>query len=162
MPKRSFDGLLDQLIDHFASVIAARAQGLFKASAPKAAAGGSKRSYPCPYPGCKNPGNGPRNRWFCAEHAQSVPVREQKRLLAERAAKNGAALVVKGRKGKKRRSSPLKGKKLDMSCRVPGCKNPSKGPRWGFMCEKHLKDLSPKQQREAREKWRAAHEKRAA
>ncbi|HUJ29033.1 MAG TPA: hypothetical protein VLW85_23595 [Myxococcales bacterium] len=160
MPRQSLQGLLDQFIDQFAAVIAARTQHLFKERAPKAAAGGGrKRSYPCPFPGCKNPGNGPRNRWFCAEHAKSVPVREQKRILAERAKTSGAALVVKG---KKRRSSPMKGRKLDMSCRVPGCKNMSKGPRWGFMCEKHLKELSPKQQREAREKWRTAREKKAA
>ena len=54
------------------------------------------------------------------------------------------------------------GKKLDMRCRVAGCKNPSKGPRFGFMCEKHLKALSPRRQREAREKWNAAHPKKAA
>jgi hypothetical protein len=141
--------------------VAARAHQIFARQAPKAAAGarGGKRSYPCPYPGCKNPGAGPRNRWFCSEHAKSVPVAEQKRILAARRKKNGAALVVKGRK---RRSSPMKGKKLDMGCRVPGCKNPSKGPRFGFICDKHQKELSPKQQREAREKWHAAHARKAA
>src|ERR1041384_2575039 len=160
MPRSPLHGLLDKFIDQFASVIAARAQQCIAQRRPKAPAGrAGKRSYPCPYPGCKNPGAGPRNRWFCAEHARSVPVREQKRILAERAAKGGASLVVKGRR---RRSSPLKGKKLDMGCRVPGCKNPSKGPRFGFMCEKHLKELSPKQQREAREKWRTAHAGKAA
>jgi hypothetical protein len=157
MPRSPLHGILDQFIDQFASAVAARAHHLFSKNAPKQAAASTagKRSYPCPYPGCKNPGNGPRNRWFCAEHAKSIGIREQKRILAERAEKGGAALVVK--KSRKRGPSPMKGKKLDMSCRVAGCKNPSKGPRWGFMCEKHLKELSPKQQREAREKWHAAH-----
>ena len=160
MPRAPLHGLLDELIDRFATVVASRAHEIFAQRAPKAAAvgGGAKRSYPCPVPGCGKPGAGPRNRWFCADHAKSVPVREQKRMLAERAASGGSSLVVKERK---RRSSPLKGKKLDMGCRVAGCKNPSKGPRFGFICEKHLKELSPKQQREAREKWRASHAKAA-
>ena len=29
--------------------------------------------------------------------------------------------------------------KLDMRCRNSGCKNKSKGPRFRFLCEKHLK-----------------------
>ena len=154
--------MLDKLIDQFASAVAARANELIVRQLPKNGAGPGRRkgSRICPYPGCRNLGAGPRNRWFCAEHAKSVPVREQKRILAERAGKGGgASLVVKGRK---RRNSAMKGRKLDMSCRVAGCKNPSRGPRFGFMCAKHLKALSPKQQREAREKWKTAHAKKAA
>ena len=155
MPQtRPLHGLLDQLIDQFASAVAARAQQIFSQNAPKGARAGARM---CPYPGCPNPGAGPRNRWFCREHAKSVPVREQKRLLAERANASGAELVISGR-----RSSPMKGRKLDMHCRVEGCKNPSRGPRFGFMCAKHSKDLTPKQQREAREKWKASHAKKAA
>lgn len=37
------------------------------------------------------------------------------------------------------RTSKLAGRKLDMRCRYPGCKNRSKGPRFRFLCEKHLK-----------------------
>lgn len=37
-----------------------------------------------------------------------------------------------------RRNSRMKGRKLDMTCRYPNCKNRSKGPRFSFMCEKHL------------------------
>ncbi len=33
----------------------------------------------------------------------------------------------------------LRGRKLDMSCRYPGCKNRSKGPRFRYLCEEHLK-----------------------
>jgi hypothetical protein len=27
--------------------------------------------------------------------------------------------------------------KVDMSCRKPGCKTRSRGPRFGYVCEKH-------------------------
>ncbi len=85
-----------------------------------------------------------------------MPVREQKRLLAERAQSGGAALVLTKRRG------PNKGKKLDMRCRVAGCKNISRGPRFGFICDEHRKKLSAKEQLAAREKWKAAHAKKAA
>ena len=48
-----------------------------------------------------------------------------------------------------------RGKKLDMSCRVLGCKNRSGGPRNGFMCEEHAK-LPKKQQQAARDAWKRA------
>jgi hypothetical protein len=35
--------------------------------------------------------------------------------------------------------------KRDMSCRYPGCKNRSKGPRFRFLCEEHLKLPKKKQ-----------------
>lgn len=54
-----------------------------------------------------------------------------------------------------RRASALKGRKLDMRCRHPGCKNRSKGPRFRFMCEKHLK-LPKAEQLEAFEKGKKA------
>ena len=38
--------------------------------------------------------------------------------------------------------------KRDMSCRYPGCKNRSKGPRFRYLCEEHLK-LPKKKQDEA-------------
>lgn len=41
----------------------------------------------------------------------------------------------------------LKGRKLDMRCRYPGCKNRSKGPRFKFLCDEHLK--LPKKDQEA-------------
>jgi hypothetical protein len=55
--------------------------------------------------------------------------------------------------GKRPRPSWLKGKKLDMSCRVAGCKNKSGGPRHGFMCELHQK-LPKKEQQAARDAWK--------
>ncbi len=49
-------------------------------------------------------------------------------------------------------ASKLRGRKLDMRCRYPGCKNKSKGPRFRFMCEEHRK-LPVAQQKAALEKW---------
>lgn len=40
-----------------------------------------------------------------------------------------------------------RGLKRDMGCRYSGCKNRSKGPRFRFLCEEHLK-LPKKQQDE--------------
>jgi hypothetical protein len=55
-----------------------------------------------------------------------------------------------------KRRGPAAGKKLDMSCRVAGCKNQSKGPRFGFMCADHMK-LPKKEQQAARDAWKAKH-----
>jgi hypothetical protein len=44
---------------------------------------------------------------------------------------------------------------LDMSCRVEGCPNRSRGPRAGFICETHRSQLSPEEQLEARIRWKA-------
>jgi len=49
--------------------------------------------------------------------------------------RNGAAPGRGGRRGLKR----------DMGCRYPGCKNRSKGPRFRFLCEEHLKLPKKKQ-----------------
>ncbi len=79
-------------------------------------------------------------------------------LIAERlGGKLGAAGSGKGARGAGRRSTA--GRKLDMNCRVEGCKNRSRGPRYGFICEEHLKSLSKKQQEAAREAWNAKHKK---
>ena len=51
------------------------------------------------------------------------------------------------------------GRKLDMSCRVAGCKELSRGPRFGFICDAHGKELSKKEQEAAREAWKAKHKK---
>ena len=52
-----------------------------------------------------------------------------------------------------RRGRP--GRALDMSCRVEGCKNRSRGPRFGFICDEHRKKLSKKDQQAARDAWKA-------
>ena len=62
----------------------------------------------------------------------------------------GAARGAAGRpKGGGRR------RKLDMRCRVAGCKNLSRGPRFGFICDMHRKQLSKKEQQAARDAWNA-------
>jgi hypothetical protein len=129
------DSLLDQIVEAVSKRLPARA------ATGRAA---------CAVPGCGMPHSGPRYRFFCREHKASLGKREQDRILAERSASGVAKTATL-----KRRPSPRKGKKLDMSCRVKGCDNVSGGPRHGFMCETHQK-LSKKAQREAREKWKAA------
>jgi hypothetical protein len=64
-----------------------------------------------------------------------------------------AGKAAPAKEGKRARSSWLKGKKLDMSCRVAGCKNKSGGPRHGYMCETHQK-LPKKKQQAARDAWK--------
>src|SRR5712691_346808 len=59
-----------------------------------------------------------------------------------------------GRNGAGRGVSKLRGRKRDMRCRYPGCRNRSKGPRFRFLCEEHLK-LPRKEQDAALEKWAA-------
>ena len=65
-----------------------------------------------------------------------------------------AALAVPAARGGNRNgvASKLRGRKLDMRCHYPGCKNRSKGPRFRFLCEEHLK-LPKKEQDAALEKW---------
>jgi|SRR6266850_2895383 len=147
-------GLLDRLIEQFASAIALRAEQMFaRSAAGRSSRLGAASFRLCPAPGCKNPGAGPRNRWFCRDHAKSVPVKEQKRILAERAKANqAAARIARASRG---------GRRLDMRCRVEGCKNTSRGPRFGYICDKHRSELTAKEQREARAKWNAAHQKAA-
>jgi hypothetical protein len=153
MPK-PIHGLLDRLIEQFASAVAVRAEQMFARSAAGRVGRLGNGVRMCPNPGCKNPGAGPRNRWFCREHARSVPIRDQKRILAERAKANQAAARIA-------RAADGGGRRLDMHCRVAGCKNMSRGPRFGYICDKHRAQLSAKQQREARAKWNASHEKAA-
>jgi hypothetical protein len=51
-----------------------------------------------------------------------------------------------------KRRGPATGRMLDMSCRYPACKNRSKGPRFRFLCEEHLK-LPKAQQNAVLAKW---------
>jgi hypothetical protein len=71
-------------------------------------------------------------------------------LFAERI----AAALPSGtpRNGAAPRRGARPGIKRDMSCRYPGCKNRSKGPRFRFLCEEHLK-LPKKKQDEVLAKW---------
>jgi hypothetical protein len=71
-----------------------------------------------------------------------VMVRELERNAQARVGKSSG-----GKPGRKRR-------KLDMHCRVAGCRRMSRGPRFGFICDEHRKKLSKREQAAAREKWK--------
>ena len=113
----------------------------------------------CPVPGCGKAGAGPRNRWFCQEHARSLSATEQRGIIErnKRLASEGklnaqvpadqvVRLPTKIKRG--RRS-------LDMTCRVDGCSNRSRGPRAGFICDQHRAKLTPEEMKEAREVYKA-------
>jgi hypothetical protein len=136
----TLQGLMESLVQRLVDSVMARLPA--RAATGRAA---------CAVPGCPNPHSGPRYRFFCREHKASLGKREQDRILAERSSSGTAKTASVSR-----RTSPRKGQKLDMSCRVAGCPNISGGPRHGFMCKKHQK-LGKKAQLAAREAWKAAH-----
>jgi len=70
-------------------------------------------------------------------------VSELARDAQSRVGRGGAAKA-----GRRRR-------KLDMRCRVVGCRQMSRGPRFGFICDEHRKKLSKREQAAAREAWNA-------
>ena len=140
--------LVDRFLEQVALALSTRAEKVFAQLAAGRDASTAFAVRACPYPNCTQPGAGPRNRWFCRDHARSVPVREQKRILVERKEAERVARLARG------------GHALDMRCRVAGCKNMSRGPRFGYICDKHRSLLSAKEQREARERWKAAGRRR--
>ena len=113
----------------------------------------------CPVPGCGKAGAGPRNRWFCQEHARSLSATEQRGLIErnKRLASEGklnaqvpADLVVR------LPTKIIRGRRsLDMTCRVDGCSNRSRGPRAGFICDQHRAKLTPEEMKDAREVYKA-------
>ena len=110
-------------------------------------------------PGCGEPGAGPRNRWFCKEHAGKLSAAEQKSILERnrRLAAEGKlpTAVPAQRVVRLPAKGPRPRRALDMSCRVEGCLNRSRGPRAGFICDQHRSELSADEQRKARELWNA-------
>ena len=66
----------------------------------------------------------------------------------ERDARARIGSRTRGKTGRRRR-------KLDMRCRVAGCRRMSRGPRFGFICDEHRKKLSKRAQAAAREAWKA-------
>jgi hypothetical protein len=113
----------------------------------------------CPVPGCGQAGAGPRNRWFCRDHARKLSATEQKSILERnrRLAAEGKlpTQVPSQRIVRLPPKQPRARRTLDMSCRVEGCPNRSRGPRAGFICETHRMQLSPQEQLEARIRWKA-------
>jgi hypothetical protein len=76
------------------------------------------------------------------------------RAVADRVSALLPRLSGRGGGAGSRGLSKLRGRKLDMRCRYPGCKNKSKGPRFRFLCADHLK-LPKKEQDAALAKWAA-------
>lgn len=113
----------------------------------------------CPVPGCGRPGAGPRNRWFCKEHAAKLSPDQQRGILDRNrklAAEGKLPTAVPEQRIVRlppKQQRPRRA--LDMSCRVEGCSNRSRGPRAGFICDEHRAGLSPDEQRAARERWNA-------
>jgi hypothetical protein len=81
-----------------------------------------------------------------SSHPFDVLVERFAQLFADRVA---AALP---RAGSAAAGARRRGLKRDMSCRYPGCKNRSKGPRFRFLCADHLK-LPKTKQDEVLVKW---------
>ncbi len=160
----SFRALIDRFTGELSAAIASHVEEQVAAALSHLRAGpsrsdGRRSGRICPVPGCGKPGAGPRNRWFCKDHAKRLSASEQKgilernrRLLAEGKSPSGPAaqriVRLPARTPRPRRS-------LDMSCRVDGCPNRSRGPRAGYICDQHRAELSPEQQEAARKAWNA-------
>jgi len=171
MPNPTKDASFRSLIDRFTrELTAAIAQHVEEQVSTALArvqldAGGSRDQRRsgrlCPVPGCGEPGAGPRNRWFCKEHAAKLSAAEQKSILERnrRLAAEGRlpTAVPAQRIVRLPAKSPRPRRALDMSCRVEGCPNRSRGPRAGFICDLHRAELSADEQRSARERWNARH-----
>jgi hypothetical protein len=158
-----FRALMDRFSRDLLDVIHARVQEEVATALarlrPDLRADGRRAGRLCPVPGCGEVGAGPRNRWFCREHASKLSAAEQKGILErnKRLANEGklptavpAQRIVRlpPREQRTRRA-------LDMSCRVDGCGNRSRGPRAGFICDAHRAELSPEDQKSARDRWNA-------
>jgi len=160
----SFRVLIDRFTDELTAAIASHVEEQVAAALShlrvKAARSDGRRSGRiCPVPGCGKPGAGPRNRWFCKEHSRRLSASEQKgilernrRLLAEGKA---PAVVPAQRVVRLPARTPRPRRSLDMSCRVEGCPNRSRGPRAGYICDQHRAELSSEQQEAARKAWNA-------
>lgn len=113
----------------------------------------------CPVPGCGEPGAGPRNRWFCKEHAKKLSATEQKSILERNrrlASEGKLPTAVPSQRIVRLPPQKLRPRRaLDMSCRVEGCTNRSRGPRAGFICDMHRAELTREEQVAARDRWNA-------
>lgn len=112
----------------------------------------------CPVPGCGQRGAGPRNRWFCKTHVARLSVQEQKNIVerSKRHAEEGKlpTPIPAERIVRLPPKKPRAGRMLEMTCRVEGCTNRSRGPRAGFICDLHRSQLSVDEQKAAREAWK--------
>jgi hypothetical protein len=172
MANQTKDGAFRSLIDRFTrdltaaiaqqveeQVAAALSRMKVSGSGSRARLDGRRSGRLCPVPGCGEPGAGPRNRWFCKEHSSKLSATEQKSILERnrRLAAEGKlpTAVPSQRIVRLPAKSPRPRRALDMSCRVEGCTNRSRGPRAGFICDQHRAEMSADEQRAARERWNA-------
>jgi hypothetical protein len=163
--KDSFRALVERFAIELSQAIAERVEREVSTAVARIKGGavgkmdGRRSGRLCPVPGCGQPGAGPRNRWFCKDHASKLSATEQKSILErnKRLAAEGKlpTLVPAQRIVRLPPKQPRPRRQLDMTCRVDGCPNRSRGPRVGFICDMHRAQLSPEEQREARERWNA-------
>jgi len=81
----------------------------------------------------------------------STSLRDRLGAIVNQLETDARSRIGRGMRGKARR----KRRKLDMRCRVAGCRRMSRGPRFGFICDEHRKKLSKREQAAAREAWKA-------
>jgi len=163
----SFRALVDRLSQELSGALVAYVEEQVASALARAQGGartmtdGRRSGRLCPVPGCGEPGAGPRNRWFCRDHAKKLSAAEQKGILERnrRLAQEGKlpTAIPAQRIVRLPPKSPRPRRALDMTCRVEGCGNRSRGPRAGFICDNHRAELSPDEQRAARERWNARH-----
>jgi hypothetical protein len=163
----SFRSVIDRFTRELTAVISRHVEEQVSAALSRIQVGGGARVHLdgrrsgrlCPVPGCGEPGAGPRNRWFCKDHASKLSAAEQKSILERnrRLAAEGKlpTAIPAQRIVRLPAKSPRPRRALDMSCRVEGCLNRSRGPRVGFICDQHRAELSADEQRAARERWNA-------
>jgi len=164
----SFRALIDRFTRELTAAIAAHVEEQVSAALSRVHPGagasrgrldGRRSGRLCPVPGCGNPGAGPRNRWFCKDHSKKLSAAEQKGILERnrRLAAEGKlpTAVPAQRIVRLPAKSPRPRRALDMSCRMEGCLNRSRGPRAGFICDQHRAELSADEQRAARDRWNA-------
>jgi hypothetical protein len=118
------------------------------------------RDMACLSPGCRNTSKGPRFRYLCEAHLDSSTKEVDAWRLARRekavsAGKRAGGKTKKGHtNGVGRRGAGRSGIR---PCIAPHCTNPSKGPRFRFVCESHrgasLRDI---------QSWRRAKSMQAA
>jgi len=163
----SFRSVIDRFTRELTAAILRQVEEQVSAALSRIQVGGGARVHLdgrrsgrlCPVPGCGEPGAGPRNRWFCKDHAGKLSAAEQKSILERnrRLAAEGKlpTAIPAQRIVRLPAKSPRPRRALDMSCRVEGCLNRSRGPRVGFICDQHRAELSADEQRAARERWNA-------
>src|SRR4051812_19889062 len=171
MPNRNQDAAFRSIIDRFTrdltSAIAQHVEEqvsvalsrMHLTDGARSQADGRRSGRLCPVPGCGKPGAGPRNRWFCKDHSKKLSATEQKSILERnrRLAAEGKlpTAVPAQRIVRLPAKAPRPRRALDMSCRVEGCTNRSRGPRAGFICDQHRAELPSDEQRAARERGNA-------